>query len=99
MALYQMADVDLRLGLWEGTRLDRSGYWLRWWDADGQMLLWGEELAEQERQKAEQERQRAEQERRKAIAKLTELNLSIEQIADASIYLGRRSSTIPSKSI
>lgn len=81
--LYQMANVDLRLGLWEGTRLDRSGYWLRWWDADGQMLLWGEELAEQERQKAEQERQRAEQERQRAIAKLTELNLSVEQIADA----------------
>lgn len=73
---YPMADLDLRLGIWEGTRLNRTGYWLRWWNADGQMLLWGEELAEQERRQAEQEK-------RQAIAKLTALNLSIEQIADA----------------
>ncbi|MGB3296278.1 MAG: Uma2 family endonuclease [Phormidesmis sp.] len=79
---YWLADVSLFLGLWEGTRQTRTGYWLRWWDADGQMLSWGEELAEQERQKAEQERQKAEQIQRKAIAKLIDLGLSAEAIAD-----------------
>jgi hypothetical protein len=73
--LYLIADVNLFLGLWQGTHLDRTGYWLRWWDADGQMLLWGSELAEQEKEKAEQERE-------KAIAKLILLGLSVDQIAD-----------------
>ncbi len=33
---------------------------MRWWDEQGELLLWGSELAEQERQRTEQERQRAE---------------------------------------
>lgn len=33
--------------------------WLRWWDLQGNLLLTGEERAEQESQRAEQERQRA----------------------------------------
>jgi hypothetical protein len=52
--------MNLYLGVWQGTRENRTGYWLRWWDEQGQLLLWGSELAEQERQRAEQERQRAE---------------------------------------
>lgn len=86
---YWLADISLFLGVWEGTHFDRTGYWLRWWDTDGQMLLWGEELTEQERQKAQQERQKAQQERQKAeqlqrqaIAKLLELGLSAEAVAD-----------------
>jgi hypothetical protein len=34
---------------------------LRWWDQSENLLLWGSEIIEQERQRAEQERQRAEQ--------------------------------------
>ncbi|WP_121971292.1 Uma2 family endonuclease [Leptolyngbya sp. BC1307] len=73
--LYWLAEANLFLGAWEGAHQNRSGWWLRWWDADKQMLLWGEELIKQERQKAEQVQQ-------SAIAKLTELGLSAEQIAD-----------------
>ena len=57
---YWVAEMNLYLGLWQGTRENRTGYWLRWWDEQGHLLLWGSELAEQERQRAEQERQRAE---------------------------------------
>ncbi|KYC36021.1 hypothetical protein WA1_40470 [Scytonema hofmannii PCC 7110] len=57
---YQILEMNLYLGIWQGTRGNRTGNWLRWWDEQGQMLLWGSELAEQERQRAEQERQRAE---------------------------------------
>lgn len=64
--LYWLAEANLFLSAWEGAHQDRSGWWLRWWNADRKMLLWGEELTEQERQKAEQERQKAEQERQKA---------------------------------
>jgi hypothetical protein len=60
------ADMGLFLGTWQGKKEERNGYWLRWWDANGELLPWAVELVEQERQKAEQERQKAEQERQKA---------------------------------
>ncbi|HBY76541.1 MAG TPA: hypothetical protein DEG47_05920, partial [Cyanobacteria bacterium UBA11148] len=63
---YWIAEMSLFLGVWEGTRENRTGYWLRWWDEEGELLLWGEELAEQERERAERERERAEQERERA---------------------------------
>jgi CelD/BcsL family acetyltransferase involved in cellulose biosynthesis len=34
--------------------------WLRWWDSSGNLLLWGSEWIEQQRQQVEQEKQRAE---------------------------------------
>lgn len=55
--------MGLFLGTWQGTKEGRTGYWLRWWDKDGNLLLWATEKIEQEQQRAEQERQRAEQER------------------------------------
>ncbi|MDF5712898.1 MAG: Uma2 family endonuclease [Rhizonema sp. NSF051] len=63
---YWIASLNLYLGIWHGTKAERTGYWLRWWDADGNLLLWGAERLEQERQRAEQERQRAEQESQRA---------------------------------
>jgi hypothetical protein len=38
-------------------------YWLSWWDDRGNLLLWGSELVERERQRTELEHQRAEEER------------------------------------
>ncbi len=63
---YWIAGLDLCLGLWQGSHEERTGYWLRWWNARGELLLWSEERTEQERQRAEQERQRAEQEQQRA---------------------------------
>ncbi|BAY91669.1 MULTISPECIES: Uma2 family endonuclease [unclassified Tolypothrix] len=63
---YWIAQMNLYLAVWQGTRENRTGNWLRWWDEQGNLLLWGSELAEKERQRAEQERQRAEQERQRA---------------------------------
>ncbi len=62
---YWIAEMNLYLGVWQGMRENRTGKWLRWWDEQGNLLLWGLELAEQERQRTEQERQRAEQERQR----------------------------------
>ncbi len=50
---YWVAGVGLFLGVWQGTKAERSGYWLRWWDESGQMLLWGVEMVERERQEIE----------------------------------------------
>jgi Uma2 family endonuclease len=61
-----IASMNLFLGTWRGEKQGRTGYWLRWWDEAGNMLPWGTELVEQERQRTEQERQRTEQERQRA---------------------------------
>jgi hypothetical protein len=58
--------MGLFIGTWQGTKEARTGYWLRWWDSSGNLLLWAVEQVDVERQRAEQERQRAEQERQRA---------------------------------
>ncbi|MEW6498349.1 MAG: hypothetical protein AB1589_38485 [Cyanobacteriota bacterium] len=50
---YWIASMNLYLGVWHGTKAERTGYWLRWWDENGNLLLWGTERLEQERQRAE----------------------------------------------
>lgn len=51
---YWIAPMNLSLGVWQGQRENRAGYWLRWWDQSGNLLLWGTEQVAQERQRAEQ---------------------------------------------
>jgi Uma2 family endonuclease len=63
---YRLPRVGLSLTLWEGEYEGKWDVWLRWCDADGNLLLTGKERAEQEQQRAEQERQRAEQEQQRA---------------------------------
>lgn len=63
---YWLPEMDLALGCWSGQRENRDGVWLRWWDGNGHLLLWGQEQADMERQRAETERQRAETERQRA---------------------------------
>ncbi|WP_414545477.1 Uma2 family endonuclease [Nostoc sp. CCY0012] len=81
---YWIPELELFLGIWQGERLCQTMNWLRWWDQEGNLLLWSQEQAEQERQRAEQERQRAEQERQRAeilAAKLRELGVDPDAIA------------------
>lgn len=59
-------ELELFLGTWRGTKEARSGYWLRWWDAAGNLLPWAVEQIEQEKQRAEQAQQQAEQEKQRA---------------------------------
>jgi Uma2 family endonuclease len=63
---YWIEEVGLFLGVWSGKKADMTANWLRWWDRAENLLLWGSELLEQERQRTEQEQQRAEQERQRA---------------------------------
>jgi Putative restriction endonuclease len=58
--------IGLFLGTWRGLKVDRSGYWLRWWNAQEEILPWGVEKVEQVRQQAELAQQQAEQERQRA---------------------------------
>ncbi|MEG5163588.1 Uma2 family endonuclease [Microcoleus sp. AT3-A2] len=57
---YWIEGVGLFLGVWQGTKAERTGYWLRWWDKSGEMLLWGAEMVERERQEKANVQQRAE---------------------------------------
>lgn len=57
---YPIPPLDIELGIWPGRYQEMELPWLRWWDAQGTLLLLGAERAEQEHQRAEQERQRAE---------------------------------------
>ena len=50
---FWIAQMKLFLGVYSGTRENRTGYWLRWWDENGNLLLWGLEKANQESQRAE----------------------------------------------
>lgn len=73
---YWVASIELFLGVWQGTKTNRTGYWLRWWDEAGQMLLWGTERLQQEQQLREQERQL----RERMEAKLRELGINPAEI-------------------
>ncbi|MCP2731719.1 Uma2 family endonuclease [Limnofasciculus baicalensis] len=47
------AEMGLFLGTWRGEKEGRTGYWLRWWNEEENLLLWGVELLEKERQRSD----------------------------------------------
>lgn len=69
---YLIAPLTVELGLWYGSYQNQTQQWLRWWDEQGNLLLIGDERAEQERQA-----------RRDAIPRLLTMGLSVEQVAEA----------------
>jgi hypothetical protein len=71
---YWIPGLDLFLGMWEGTHEGRTGRWLRWWNAEGELLLWSEERLELERQRADREHLRAE----KLAEKLRQAGIEFE---------------------
>lgn len=60
---YPIPPLGVELGIWQGCYQNVELPWLRWWDAQGNLLLTGEERAEQERQRAEQAELLLQQER------------------------------------
>src|SRR5207249_1973519 len=63
---FPIPPLGAELGIWHGRYQDVELPWMRFYDAQGQPLLAGDEQAEVERQRAEAERQRAEAERQRA---------------------------------
>jgi Uma2 family endonuclease len=70
---YPISPLGVELGIWQGHYLNQTFPWLRWWDAEGNLLLTGEERAEQEKQRADQADQRADQADRRAARLAAEL--------------------------
>lgn len=76
--LYWIEELGLYVGVWLGKKAEVTAYWLRWWDKSGNLLLWGSERVEQERQRSEQAELQLERERisRQRLAeKLKELGV------------------------
>jgi Uma2 family endonuclease len=73
--------LNLYIGVWQGQRLGYNVHWLRWWDQQGNLLSWGSELIQQEKERTQQEKERADQEKQRAdqaeleLAKLRQLLL------------------------
>lgn len=64
-----------------GEKAEMTAYWLRWWDQSGNLLLWGSERIEQERERAEQAELRAEGEKARAdrlAAQLKAMGIDLE---------------------
>ncbi|MCC3414556.1 MAG: Uma2 family endonuclease [Microcoleus sp. PH2017_29_MFU_D_A] len=59
---YPIPQLGVELGIWQGEYDEMNLPWLRWWDSEGNLLLIGEERAQQESLRAQQESLRAQQE-------------------------------------
>lgn len=57
---YPIHQLGVELGIWQGRYYNLELPWLRWWDAQGNLLLAGAERANMESQRANMESQRAE---------------------------------------
>ncbi|MGB7275427.1 MAG: Uma2 family endonuclease [Geitlerinemataceae cyanobacterium] len=73
---YPIAPLGVELGIWRGEYMHQTLPWLRWWDSQGNLLLTGDERAEQQQQRAEREQQRAE----RLAAKLRELGVDPDEV-------------------
>lgn len=89
---YESEDLlpNLRVTLWEGEFEGKHDTWLRWTDSEGNLILTGDELAQQERQEKElalqkvreetQAKEEALQKAERLAAKLKELGIDPEDL-------------------
>jgi Uma2 family endonuclease len=54
-----LEEIGLGVTLWTGKFEDKQGSWLRWCDQDGNVLLTGDEQAQQEKQRTQSAEERA----------------------------------------
>ena len=62
----EIAPLAIEAGLWAGRLASQNGTWLRFFNANGKLLLTSEETAQQQRRLAQQQRKRAQLERERA---------------------------------
>ncbi len=74
---FWIESLGLFLGTWIGKKAEYEGCWLRFWDSCGNLLLWGGELLDIERQRAEQ----AEGKSIRLAQRLKEMGINPEEIS------------------
>ncbi|MGB7519867.1 MAG: Uma2 family endonuclease [Spirulinaceae cyanobacterium] len=50
---YFLSALNLFLGVWQGKKRNRTGYWLRFWGEEGNLLPWSVEFLEREKARAD----------------------------------------------
>jgi Uma2 family endonuclease len=76
---YPIVPMQVELGVWQGYYANFSSQmWLRWWDADGNLLLTGQERARQAEERVRQAEERA----RQAEERVTQEQQKRQQLAD-----------------
>lgn len=81
---YAILPLGVELGIWPGHYKYATLPWLRWWDHQGNLLLTGEERAEQAESVIEQERLRAE----RAEDRMEQERMRAERLAEQLRALG-----------
>lgn len=84
---------NLRVRLWEGNFEDKHDVWLRWTDSEGNLVLTGTELAEQERLLKEQALEQVNQERllkKQALEQVNQERLQKEQALEQAERLAAK---------
>ena len=78
---YWIESLELFLGVWYGTRPDttRIGYWLRWWDQNDNLLLWGLEKNQQTEKAAKEALEKANAKERSALEKAEKAERAAQQ--------------------
>jgi Uma2 family endonuclease len=73
---YEIPPMGVELGIWSGQFSNQTLPWLRWWDQSGNLLLAGDERAEQEKQRADAVQLKAD----RLATKLRELGVDPENL-------------------
>jgi Uma2 family endonuclease len=76
-----LADLEIGLGIWEGSFEDVPGYWLRWCDDAGNWFLTDTEQSEQQAQQERVAREQAEAQLLQAARNLLATGMEIAQVA------------------
>ena len=72
----QVPELELSLGLWQGSFREINRLWLRWFTASGELILTPDEEAESAQQRAESAEQRAE----RLAARLRDLGVNPDEL-------------------
>jgi hypothetical protein len=84
-----LPELELGLGVWQGTYQGITRNWLRWYDPDDIWVPTPQEAGQHEHQRAEQERQRAEQERQRAEQERQRAEQAEQQVCQIARNLGQ----------
>ena len=77
-----LADLQIGLGVWDGTFEGIPGRWLRWYDREGQWLLTDTEQERQAKEQAQQAKEQAQAQLLQAAKTLLANGMSLEQVTD-----------------